>query len=87
VFLLAVVFMGDIVATYAPQENAGLVELLQYVSDNPFGGSASVVNPTFGPVELRWGLDLGALLLLAGLVLVVAGLVMRSVAKAEGKGR
>jgi len=87
VFLLAVVFMGDIVAAYIPQENAGLVELLQYVSDNPFGGSASVVNPTFGPVELRWGLDLGAILLLAGLALVVAGLVMRSVAKAEGKGR
>jgi len=60
---------------------------LRYVSDDPFGGSGSVDNPTFGPVELRWKLDLGALLSLAGLVLIVAGMIMRSVAKAEGKAR
>ncbi len=83
IFFLVVIAMGYVAAAVAPPEGGGLVEILEYMSHNPFGGSATIDNPTFGQIELRWGFDLGTLLLVAGIVLIVAGLVMRSVAKAE----
>jgi hypothetical protein len=80
-FFLAVLIMGDIVSYLAPSEEGGLVELVNYASQNPLGGTAIIQNPTFGQVEVRWGMDWGALLLPAGIALVGAGLLMRSVAK------
>ena len=80
-FLWAVLIMGDIVSYLAPSEEGGLVELVSYASQNPLGGAATIQNPTFGQVEVRWGMDWGALRLPAGMALVVAGLLMRSVAK------
>ena len=84
-FFLTVIFIGDVAALFAPPEGSAVVDLLRYVGENPLGGSATLDNPTFGTIELRWGLDLGSLLLLAGVFLIVAGLIMRSEAKAEGK--
>ncbi len=84
-FFLTVIFIGDVAALFAPPEGSAVVDLLKYVGENPLGGSATLDNPTFGTIELRWGLDLGSLLLLAGAFLIVAGLIMRSEAKAEGK--
>jgi len=84
-FFLTVIFIGDVAALFAPPEGSAVVDLLKYVGENPLGGSATLDNPTFGTIELRWGLDLGSLLLLAGVFLIVAGLIMRSEAKAEGK--
>jgi hypothetical protein len=84
-FFLTVIFIGDVAALFAPPEGSAVVDLLKYMGENPLGGSATLDNPTFGTIELRWGLDLGSLLLLAGVFLIVAGLIMRSEAKVEGK--
>jgi hypothetical protein len=83
IFFIVVISIGSVAAAVAPPEGGGLVEILQYMSQNPFGGSATLDNPTFGQIQLRWGFDLGSLLLPAGIILIVAGLVMRSAAKAE----
>ncbi len=80
-FFWAVLNMGEIVSYLAPSDEGGLVELVSYAGQNPLGGAATVQNPTFGQIEVRWGMDWGALLLPAGTALVVAGLLMRSVAK------
>lgn len=84
-FFLTVIFIGDVAALFAPPEGSAVVDLLKYMGENPLGGSVTLDNPTFGTIELRWGLDLGSLLLLAGVFLIVAGLIMRSEAKAEGE--
>jgi hypothetical protein len=85
IFFIVVISLGPLAAAISPPEGGGLVELLEYVSQHPFGGSASLNNPTFGQVELRWGFDWGTLLLAAGIALITAGLVMRSAVKTEGK--
>jgi hypothetical protein len=85
IFFLVVIVMGDVAAAVVPPEGSSVVDLLKYVSQNPFGGSATLDNPTFGQIELRWGFGLGSLLLIGGIVLIMAGLIMRSVAKDEGK--
>jgi hypothetical protein len=85
VFFLVVISIGPVASTLAPSDDQGLVDILEYMSQNPFGGSATLDNPTFGEVQLRWGFELGSLLLPAGIILIIAGLVMRSAAKAEGQ--
>lgn len=83
VFFIAVISIGPIAAALAPSDDQGLVGVLEYMSQNPFGGSASLDNPTFGEVQLRWGFELGSLLLPAGVFLIVAALLIRSAAEAK----
>jgi hypothetical protein len=85
IFFLVVIAIGPLAEMMAPSDNGGIVDILQYMSQNPFGGSATLDNPTFGEVQLRWGFELGSLLLLGGIVLIIAGVLMRSAAKAEVK--
>jgi len=85
VFFLVVIFIGPLAEMIAPSDNGGMVDILQYMSHNPFGGEATLDNPTYGEIQLRWGFELGSLLLLGGIALIIAGVLMRSAAKAEAK--
>jgi hypothetical protein len=86
-FFLVVISIVPIAEMVVPPGNEGLVEALRNVAQNPFGGTASLDNPIFGEVQLRWGFGLGTLVLIGGVVLLMAGLIMRTAAKAESGER
>jgi hypothetical protein len=54
------------------------------MSANPFGGEKLVPTSDFGSVSLRWGLGLGAYLLMAaGAILIVAGVLQFAARKED----
>jgi hypothetical protein len=81
IFLLVIVFVGDVVAYFNPSGGSELANLLMAASKKPWGGSATIDSDTFGEINFRWGLDWGSLILPAGMALIGAGLIMRTATK------
>ncbi|OPY31254.1 MAG: hypothetical protein A4E32_01704 [Methanomassiliicoccales archaeon PtaU1.Bin124] len=62
----------------------GAVAIVQEIAKNPIGGSTTLTVPSYGQVDMKWGLGIGALLMvIAGIMLLVAGLMYRTACKEQ----
>lgn len=72
--VIIVAMLGTIVAYTAPGSPSEVAEVVGAVSMSPLGGSATRTFGDYGTASLRWGLGIGALvLILAGILFFIAG--------------
>jgi len=89
--LVAVVMLQSLAfsledAGVPPGTSGDVEEILSTLSSQPLGGTTTLSLPEYGTVHLDWGMGAGGLLLiLAGVLLLVAGIVHLRAPKNEGQ--
>jgi hypothetical protein len=83
--ILAVMAIQQILPFVNPvSDSTFTTDVLRMIADNPLGGASSFDYPPYGTVQLKWGIGVGAILLLmAGVMLIVAGLLHGNAVRRE----
>ena len=75
--IIAIMLLPNLTYHIEELEGASDAEkILENIASSPFGGKDTLTLPDYGDVNVKWGFEIGAfLLLLAGALLIISGII------------
>lgn len=74
--LIVAILISKFASNQSMELKYGVKEIMAEISSSPLGGDETLLLPEYGSLHLKWGIDIGAIMLLiSGIILIIAGII------------